>query len=114
MKLGLTLRPTVNVGLVLSDNINQIVFDVADPIIAAMAPFFQGPQGIPGSASAAYSHNQVTPSDTWLLNHNLGFYPNVEVRSVGGKEMIGEIIHTSINQVIVYFDSAFAGTATCS
>lgn len=67
-----------------------------------------------GLAPNAYPFTQSSPSDTWTINHSLGFYPNVETRSVGGKEMLGEVLHTSTNQVIIYFDSAFAGTATCS
>lgn len=52
---------------------------------------------------------QLTPNVMWTLNHNLGYRPHVTVLSDGGVEMISQIIHTSINQVLIYFDEPKKG-----
>ena len=75
----------------------------------------QGPPGPPGSSStASFEHAQSSASDTWTVNHNLGFRPAVSVLSVGGKEMWAEVIHTSVNQFVAYFDAPTTGIAICS
>jgi len=71
----------------------------------------QGPQGLPGSAAASYTHTQSSASSTWTINHNLGYKPAVELLTVGGVEMEGDVVHVSDNQVIVYFVISVAGTA---
>jgi hypothetical protein len=75
-----------------------------------------GPQGPPGAAGQGlrFEFQQTTPSATWIVNHNLGFRPNVSVWSLGGAEMLGELIHISANQVNIYFDNPVAGSAIFS
>ena len=46
---------------------------------------------------------------SWLVNHNLGYEPNVQILSVGGSEIEAELVHTSVNQCVVYFSSAQSG-----
>lgn len=74
----------------------------------------QGIQGEKGDVGGTYEHLQLVNSDSWIVNHNLGFRPNVSVLSVGGREMFAEVIHTSLNQVIIYFDEPRDGIATCT
>lgn len=75
----------------------------------------QGPPGPPGvSSNASFQHTQAAASDTWTVNHNLGFRPAVSILSVGGREMWAEVIHTSVNQFIAYFDAPTSGIAICS
>lgn len=64
-----------------------------------------------GQGGASYTFNQTTPAITWTINHNLGFFPSVELLSPGLQEIDGEISHTSINQTIVTLQPAFAGLA---
>lgn len=73
-----------------------------------------GPQGSPGTGGIYYRHNQTVASDTWTINHNLGTEPNMSIFSVGGREMIGEVLHSSTNTTLIYFDSPIAGYAICS
>lgn len=68
----------------------------------------QGPAGTPG---AGYVHTQAVAASTWTINHNLGFTPAVAVFTVGGQQMIAEVLHTSINQTLIYLASAMAGSA---
>jgi hypothetical protein len=70
----------------------------------------QGPAGI----VPAFVHTQNTPALTWVINHHLDFQPNVEIRDTGGIELLAQVIHASLHQTIVYFNSPTAGTARCN
>lgn len=67
-----------------------------------------GPQGPAGSG---YMHQQTVPSTTWTINHNLGFRPSVELLDSGGQEIDADILHTSVNQVLVTLSLPTAGLA---
>lgn len=67
---------------------------------------------VPPTQTIGHLFTQGSPADTWTVNHNLGRKPVVQLLSTGGAEMLGEILHTSDNQFIVYFDSALAGFAS--
>ena len=71
----------------------------------------QGPPGAPGASGAGYTHVQPTPSATWIINHNLGFNPGVELLTVGGVEFEAEVAHTSVNQTVVTLLFPIAGSA---
>lgn len=58
-----------------------------------------------------YEHTQAAPSDTWTINHNLGYNPTVGLFTVGGVEFLGQVTHTTVNQTIVNLTEALAGTA---
>lgn len=61
-----------------------------------------------------YQHIQSSPSTTWIINHNLGKYPSIQLLSVGGIEFLAEITHNSINQSTVTLTSPLAGIAQCN
>lgn len=63
--------------------------------------------------TAIYEHQQSSPSTSWTVNHNLNHRPNVTVLSSGGVEVWAEVIHASLNQVMVYFDQPTTGTVIC-
>lgn len=69
-----------------------------------------GPQGAL-CTGASYVHTQGSPATTWTINHNLGFRPAVAVLSVGSMEVEAEVTHTSVNQVVIGFVTATAGSA---
>jgi hypothetical protein len=73
----------------------------------------QGPRGAPGIGGEGFLFEQASPSDTWIINHNLGFRPDVTLLTTGGVEMIGSVVHTSVNQAVAQFSSAVAGSARC-
>lgn len=74
----------------------------------------KGDKGDTGQAGSIHEHYQTTASSTWVVNHNLGFRPAVTILSVGGAQMLAEVIHASLNQVLVYFDEPMTGLAVCS
>jgi hypothetical protein len=62
----------------------------------------------------AYVHTQGSASSSWLINHNLDFYPNITVQDSAGNIVEGEISYTNLNSLTVSFASAFSGTAYLS
>jgi len=67
-----------------------------------------GPQG-PAGAAEAYIHTQGSPSDEWVVNHNFGEKPIVEVLDSGGNAVNAQVLHISNNQLRVYFSSPQTG-----
>lgn len=92
----------------------------AKSLSAEFAPFYkgdpgpQGIQGVKGDIGGTFEFPQNAPAAMWTVNHNLGFRPAVKALSVGGVEMMAEVIHANSNQVFIYFDDPKVGIATCS
>jgi hypothetical protein len=61
----------------------------------------------------AFSHLQETQSATWVVKHNLGYYPIVRVFLPTTNEEIqpADIIHNSIFQTTILFSTARTGRA---
>jgi hypothetical protein len=89
----------------------NVVVRVADNAYRIITAAVQGPPGVGGAT--AYVHHQPTPSTEWIINHNLGYYPDVTVLSTGLAEVDAEVVHISVNQTRVYFVVPFAGIARC-
>lgn len=103
---------TVNVSTVtntvtVTENSSSTVVSV--PLTSTVTAITVGPQGPAGSG--AYVHTQTTVSSTWTINHNMGFYPSVELLDTGSQEIDGEISHPSVNQTVVTLNPASAGFA---
>lgn len=75
---------------------------------AALAQITPGP---PGTSGAGYTHTQPGAATTWTINHNLGVRPNVEIANTGGQKVNADVLHTSLNQVVISFVTPTAGTA---
>jgi len=67
-------------------------------------------QGPPGNV-AAYTHVQSSPASIWIINHNLGYKPDVTLYSNGGVVMYAEIVHVSNNQTQIIFTLPTSGVA---
>lgn len=88
--------------------------DVILQILDRGLPGPQGPQGEQGDIGPVGSSSefvQSVASTTWTVNHNLGFWPVVTLMSEGGQQMWADILHTSVNQFVVTFNTATAGKA---
>ena len=66
---------------------------------------------VTGTSPAAYQFTQASADSTWTINHNLNRNVTVSVYTVGGVEMIAQVIKTSLNQVQVLLDEALTGFA---
>lgn len=58
-----------------------------------------------------FIYNQVAPLATWTINHNLGQYPITQVFNSGSQLVTANVVNTSLNQTVVYFDSPISGFA---
>ncbi len=67
-----------------------------------------------GVGDANYRHVQTVAADTWVVTHNLGKYPTVQVVDSSGQVVLGDINHDSINQVTVSFSAITSGEAYCN
>ena len=80
-------------------------------------PGVQGPMGPAGPAgpagpSADYlEFVQSSPQSEWIVNHNFGKYPIVDVLSPGGISVEAECVHTSTNQLRIHFITPQSGRA---
>lgn len=107
--------PPVVSQLKLISKVQQII---VDPITTSISVINAGPQGPPGSGGGAtnsYFHTQVAETSSWLINHNLGFRPNITVQeAVTGRMIMCSEIHHSTSQVELQFNTPRAGTARLS
>lgn len=68
-------------------------------------------RGNPGPVGVPFVFTQETPENTWIINHNLGYIPTVELYDSDEVEIDAAISHPSINQTIVSFSLPVAGSA---
>lgn len=61
--------------------------------------------------NAQYIHNQVTASDTWNINHNLGVYPTVDITDSSGSVVGGEVKYIDEDNIQIKFNIPFNGNA---
>jgi hypothetical protein len=101
--------------------VNVRVPSANGPSITVTVPTTQGPI-TPNSVKVsgtvlppvAYHHRQGIASNTWVIAHNLGFYPNVTTMDSAGSITEGEIVYNSVNQLTVTFSAPFSGNAYLS
>ena len=77
----------------------------------------QGPRGLQGPAGVgggSYLHTQSVASTSWLINHGLGFKPNVDVFDETGRRIRAAVIHHTDNQTELQFLSVRTGEAHLS
>ena len=91
----------------------------ADNIIDAQYPLTYDPVtrvlGIePVPNLVAYVYTQSVPSDTWVITHNLNFYPNVTIIDSAGTICVGDVTYTDRNSLTLTFGGGFSGEAYLS
>lgn len=72
-----------------------------------------GPAGGGGGGGTIFEHVQNSAAATWIINHNLGYFPDIHVYTLGGSEIIAEVQHVSPNQARVYLAAPMTGRARC-
>ena len=98
---GLTLQQ-------IQDAINASALDTTDDLAeGATNKYFT-------VGRVSYIHTQGVSSSTWVINHNLGFNPNLTVQDSAGTIYEGEITYTNLVSLTVTFSSAFSGKAYLS
>jgi len=66
------------------------------------------------SPGGTYVHNQAVSSNTWVVTHNMGFFPSVSVVDSGGNMVIGDVTYISEDQISIAFSAYFGGKAYLS
>lgn len=101
--------------------------DTPEPVELVMVGE-QGPPGPPGPAPEMktingqtitgvgdlqlwHAYEQVAPSDTWTITHNLNKFPSVTVVDSAGSWVIGAVAYIDSNTVRITFSSSFSGRA---
>ncbi len=67
--------------------------------------------GNSGSGDKHFRFEQIAPSTTWLITHDLDKYPSVTVVDSAATEVTGKVIYLSSNQLEISFNAAFTGQA---
>lgn len=87
---------------------NGIVLSITDAIN------IRGEKGEQGEPSPSYLHSQSTDSDSWLINHNLNAYPQIQLFSLGWVKIYADEQHLSLNTTRVSFSNPTTGYAILS
>ena len=74
----------------------------------------QGPQGVPGAGFDTFTFTPPDARTQWIINHNLGYYPNVTVLDEFGTEYLGNIQYNGLNSLIITFLQSTYATAYLS
>lgn len=94
-------------GLPPGGHFGQVVTKLSDEPFHSAWAFPPGGSG----GDAGLDFVQSTPAVAWIIAHNLGHYPVVELLTAGGARMLADITHLSINTLQVNFASPVSGRA---
>lgn len=62
-----------------------------------------------GGGGPPFTYTQIIATDLWIVNHNLGYYPDVRVYNFQNQLIECDIHQVSINQTRLSFNQPFAG-----
>ena len=79
--------------------------------ILAQSFGIKGDTGAAGLSGASFVFNQMSASQTWVINHNLGRFPSVTVVDSSGTRVYGQEQYIDSNNVTITFTSPFSGQA---
>lgn len=77
-------------------------------------PKTNGLWGTAVNLGGTYTHVQDSASNAWVINHNLDYYPNVEIVNSAGVAVVGDYQFINTNVVVATFTDPFAGKAYLS
>ncbi len=64
-----------------------------------------------GGSDKTYVHVQSVAASTWVINHNLGKYPSIDLKDASGHTFSGDVNHVNTNQSEVYLLQEDTGVA---
>jgi len=62
-------------------------------------------------SGASYTHEQMSASAHWIINHTLNRYPAVTIVDTGGSTVEGDVVYINANRIEIYFSAPFSGNA---
>ena len=63
------------------------------------------------SYTDTYTFTQPTPSDTWVVTHNMNKFPSVSIVDSAGNIVEGDTIYNTLNSCTLNFQGSFSGKA---
>lgn len=66
------------------------------------------------SSQVSYTHNQGAVSNNWVIAHNLGYYPNIQIFDSGNNMVEGNVTHSNTISLTVGFSAGLSGIAYLS
>lgn len=64
-----------------------------------------------GGSDKNYIYEQTEAKNTWIITHNLGKYPCVNLIDDNNIKIMGEIKYISENEIIARFNKEYTGKA---
>ena len=93
----------------------EVIAEPVEVVVSASGPQgIPGPQGPPGESAGAYVYNQIAPSTTWTITHNLNYHPNATTLDTGGTNIFGVFSYPNTNTLVIDFTTAVSGVAYLS
>jgi len=74
----------------------------------------RGSPGSPGDGSAFFLHTQSIALNTWVINHNLNLYPQIQLFTLAWIKIYADEQHLSLNTTQVSFSYPAVGYAILS
>lgn len=116
-----TVNPLIQIygtdfKMVIPDNIETIdnntsVVTFGYPIAGRAVAMFGGSLVGSSKSGVSFEYTQTSLSNTWVINHDLGYYPIVRV-FVGNSEIQPlSIVHNSLFQTTITFSTQYVGVA---
>lgn len=104
--------PNVEVKVVPSEAPAKISI-ISDPNVPSVIKVIPSP-GPKGSSGGNYTHNQSAVSNVWIVNHNLGYNPNVSILDSAESNVEAEIWYNNTNSLEIRFSVGISGKAYLS
>lgn len=105
----ITLNAQVPDGALSKNAIAGLTNELIDTALTANLALDRADEAL--ALSQRRTHDQITPSDKWIITHNLGFHPSVTVVDTAGTEVVGATTYLSDAQLEINFSAAMAGKA---
>ncbi len=62
----------------------------------------------------SFTHNQNAVSNNWVIAHNLGYYPNIQIFDSANSMVEGNVTHSNTFSLTVSFSAGLSGIAYLS
>lgn len=109
-------------SLMINQLIQQAIISIPNGLSAYQIAVINGFVGteaewlvsLKGDIGGVYTHIQAVPSSLWIINHGLGYKPNITVVDSTSRRVFGDEVYIDNNISHVSFIGGFSGEAYCS
>lgn len=109
IKLAAEIVSQINAALKPGDNVSELVNNGDGTSPFATEELLN--TTIAENKDKNYIHNQLSASNSWVLNHNLNKYGSVTIVDSGNTIVVGDVEYNSLNQITINFNASFSGKA---